>query len=84
MKFSEVIGQEQTVARLQQLAVGQRVPHAIMICGPQGAGKMALAMAFASYLLGEREDDTPYSAEERNRVAMIRKWEHPDLHFTYI
>lgn len=83
MKFSEVIGQEQAVARLQQLAVGQRVPHAIMICGPQGAGKMALAMAFASYLLGEREDDTPYSAEERNRIAMIRKWEHPDLHFTY-
>ena len=28
-----------------------RVPHAMMFCGPQGCGKMALAVAFASYLL---------------------------------
>lgn len=83
MKFSEVIGQQQVAERLQQLADQQRVPHAIMICGPQGAGKMALAIAFASYLLGEREDETQIAEKERNSVAMVRKLEHPDLHFSF-
>lgn len=83
MKFSEVIGQQQVAERLQQLADQQRVPHAIMICGPQGAGKMALAIAFASYLLGEREDETQIADKERNSVAMVRKLEHPDLHFSF-
>ncbi|MBR7014526.1 MAG: DNA polymerase III subunit delta [Prevotella sp.] len=83
MKFSEVIGQQQVAERLQQLADQQQVPHAIMICGPQGAGKMALAIAFASYLLGEREDETQIAEKERNSVAMVRKLEHPDLHFSF-
>ena len=83
MKFSEVIGQQQVAERLQQLADQQRVPHAIMICGPQGAGKMALAIAFASYLLGEREDETQIAEKEHNSVAMVRKLEHPDLHFSF-
>lgn len=83
MKFSEVIGQQQAAERLRQLADQQRVPHAIMICGPQGAGKMALAIAFASYLLGEREDETQIAEKERNSVAMVRKLEHPDLHFSF-
>lgn len=83
MKFSEVIGQQQVAERLRQLADQQRVPHAIMICGPQGAGKMALAIAFASYLLGEREDETQIAEKERNSVAMVRKLEHPDLHFSF-
>ena len=46
-----------------------RLPHAIMLCGPQGSGKMALAMGLAKVLLGDN--------------AMMQKWEHPDLHFTY-
>lgn len=81
MKFSEVIGQKEAKERLLQMVFEQRVPHAIMLCGPMGCGKMALAMAFASYLLGEEEDgQTPV---QRNAEAMLRKWEHPDLHFTY-
>ena len=58
MKFSEVIGQEQVKQRLMQMVHDDRVPHAIMLCGPAGCGKKALALAFASYLLGEREDDS--------------------------
>jgi len=53
-----------------QMVEEGRLPHAIMLCGPTGSGKMALAMAFASYLLGEDN-------------AMVQKMEHPDLHFTY-
>ena len=70
MKFSEVIGQEEVRERLLQMTREGRLPHAIMLCGPQGVGKKALAVSFASYLLGEDN-------------AMVRKLEHPDLHFTY-
>ena len=70
MKFDEVIGQEEVRDRLLQMTREGRLPHAIMLCGPQGVGKKALAIAFASYLLGEDN-------------AMVRRLEHPDLHFTY-
>ena len=61
-----------------------RVPHALMFSGPQGCGKLAMALAFASYLLGERESAPEELTEEQKRTqAMLRKWEHPDLHFTF-
>jgi DNA polymerase-3 subunit delta' len=86
MKFSDVIGQEEAIARLRQLVEEQRVPSTMMLCGPYGCGKMALAMAFASFLLGERDGEKSLLDDAmaiRNAEAMLKKWEHPDLHFTY-
>ena len=56
--------------RLLQMVSEDRLPHAIMLCGPNGVGKLALAVAFASHLLGEDN-------------AMVKNLQHPDLHFTY-
>lgn len=79
MLFNEVIGQERTVRRLLQMADEGRVPHALMLAGDAGIGKMAVALAFASHLLGQHDDgSTPAST-----AAMLAKWEHPDLHFTF-
>lgn len=86
MKFSEVIGQEEVWNRLMQMAEEERVPHALLFCGPKGCGKMAVALAFACYLMGEREqmeDNGNLTAEQRRNQTMLSKWEHPDLHFTY-
>jgi len=84
MKFSEVIGQQDVKNRLIQMVAEHRVPHALLFCGPEGCGKMAMALAFASYLLGEREEDAEDdSPQTRRATSMLRKWEHPDLHFTY-
>ena len=49
MNFSDVIGQEATKQRLLQMIKEDRVPHAMLFCGPKGVGKMALTMAFANY-----------------------------------
>ncbi len=86
MKFSDVIGQEEAINRLRQLVEEQRVPSTMMLCGPSGCGKMALAMAFASYLLGEHDGEKSLLSDPmaiRNAEAMLKNWEHPDLHFTY-
>lgn len=86
MQFSEVIGQQEARDRLLKLVGEQRVPHALMFTGPMGSGKMALALAFASHLLGERWDGQSVlqsPAAIANAEAMLAKWQHPDLHFSF-
>ena len=74
MNWSEVIGQKEAEERLLQLVQEDRLPHALMLCGPQGCGKLPLAVSFACHLL---DNGTP------SAKAMLAKLEHPDLHFTY-
>lgn len=82
MKFSEVIGQDDAKERLRQMVAENRVPHALMLCGPHGSGKMALALAFASYLLcGHPSADD--SCGSCSQCVMTSKLAHPDLHFSY-
>ncbi|MBQ9533524.1 MAG: ATP-binding protein [Prevotella sp.] len=95
MKFDEVIGQQEAKERLVQMVTEGRLPHALLLCGPQGCGKMALALAFASYLLSEAapqpqaEADSFFGMEpvspvrNSNAEAMLAKFEHPDLHFSF-
>ena len=83
MLFNEVIGQQEAKDRLRQMVAGERLPHALMLCGPNGSGKMPLALAFASYLLCGNRDHSGDSCGTCRQCAMLHKWEHPDLHFTY-
>lgn len=86
MQFSEVIGQQDAIDRLLQLVEEERVPHALMFTGPAGSGKLALALAFASYLLGERHNGRSLLSNDAamvNAETMLAKWQHPDLHFSY-
>jgi DNA polymerase-3 subunit delta' len=78
MTFSEVIGQQEVKQRLLQMAEEDRLPHALMLCGPSGVGKKALAVSFACHLL-----ETSGKGNERSIKAMLNRLEHPDLHFTF-
>ena len=59
---------------MQQLAAG-RVPHALLFCGPEGCGKLAMAVEFAQALI-------EHGADERGR-RMAEGLVHPDLHFVF-
>lgn len=83
MKRNEVIGQEEVWQRLTEMVREERLPHAIMLCGPQGCGKMALALAFASYLLCQNRDEHNEACGECKQCKMLEKWGHPDLLFSY-
>ncbi|MCD8296680.1 MAG: DNA polymerase III subunit [Prevotella sp.] len=82
MKFEEVIGQEEVKERLLQMVHSGKLPHALLFCGPEGSGKMALALAFASYLLCKEHDDKDCCGKCM-QCRMLAKWAHPDLHFSY-
>ena len=81
MTWSEVIGQKEAQERLMQMVREDRLPHALMLCGPMGSGKLALAIAFGCQLLSKKSDYSDNSEYSEN--LMLKKLEHPDLHFTY-
>lgn len=83
MRKGDVIGQKEVWTRLTQMAREDRLPHALMLCGPQGSGKMALALAFANYLLCRNHTCDDEACEACPQCRMLAKWEHPDLHFTF-
>ena len=83
MKRKEVIGQEEVWQRLITMVREDRLPHAIMRCGPQGCGKMALALAFASYLICQNREGHDEACGECRQCKMLEKWGHPDLLFSY-
>ena len=79
--FEQVIGQCEVQERLMQMVKEDRLPHAIMLCGPQGSGKMALAVGFAKVLLSKSDETSIFGNSTES--PMLAKLEHPDLHFTY-
>ena len=70
-----VLAQEHIKQRLQQQMAEGRVPHAQLFCGPEGCGKLAMAIEFAQQLLSQ-------GADERGR-RMAELLQHPDLHFVF-
>lgn len=82
MKFSEVIGQKETCRHLLMQVKEERVPHAQLLCGPEGCGKFAIALAYATYLLCENptSDDCCEKCASCTKMKIL---EHPDFYFIY-
>lgn len=82
MDFSQVIGQTEVKQRLLNMVREDRIPHAMLFSGPQGGGKLPLALAFAQYLLCQHPgEDAPCG--QCPSCKMVQQWAHPDLHFTF-
>jgi len=82
MFFRDIIGQGVLKNRLVQTVTENRVSHAWLFFGPEGAGVLPLALAFAGYILctGRNETDACGSCASCNKVG---KYIHPDLHFVF-
>ena len=50
MNFRAFLGNPETVRQLQESVAASRLPHAILLTGPRGAGKYSLALALAQTL----------------------------------
>jgi len=81
MQFKDVIGQNSIKQRLIQAVEEDRIPHAQLLAGPHGNGKLALALAFAQYINcpnKQHNDSCGVCSSCRKYAKLI----HPDLHFT--
>jgi DNA polymerase-3 subunit delta' len=57
MLFSDVIGQQKLKKQLVDMVQHQRLSHAILFVGPEGAGALPLAVAFAQYIVSIPNSD---------------------------
>lgn len=82
MKFSKIIGQEKIKKQLIQTVKNNRVSHAQLFFGPEGAGKLALAIAYAQYINCGNKTGTD-SCGSCSSCLKYEKLIHPDLHFFF-
>ncbi len=82
MNFADVVGQENVKQILRRQVDAERLPHALLLYGPQGAGKLPLALALSRYLLCEEPKDGE-PCEECPSCKMSLGWVHPDMHFSF-
>ena len=45
MLFSQVIGQSSIKSQIQRMLKEERIPHALLFAGPEGSGKLPMALA---------------------------------------
>ena len=82
MLFKDVIGQEEAKQRLIAEVKEGRIPHAQLICGPEGTGKLPLAIAYARYICCENRGEQDACGICPTCVK-FNKLIHPDLHFVF-
>lgn len=82
MQFSEVIGQQEVKQRLIKSVKENRVSHALLFLGSEGSGNLAMAIAFAQYLVCEKPGDDDACGKCAGCVKM-KKLVHPDVTFSY-
>ncbi|MGL5979468.1 MAG: ATP-binding protein [Phocaeicola sp.] len=82
MFFKDVIGQEAAKKHLITEALEGRIPHALLLCGPTGSGKLPLALAYARYISCTHPTDTDACGVCPSCIK-YDKLIHPDLHFVF-
>lgn len=82
MFFSEIIGQSVLKSRLIRSIKDRRISHAQLFFGPEGAGALPLAIAYAQTIscTGDKEADACGKCPSCIKYA---KLVHPDLHFLF-
>lgn len=82
MTFKAVIGQQSTITTLRNLVDNDRLPHATLVHGPQGCGKLSLVLAAVQYLFCDdrKEGDSCGVCQSCSKVSKLI---HPDIHFTF-
>jgi len=82
MLFSEILGQVHIKNHLTQSASLGRIPHAQLFVGPEGSGTLAMAMAYAQFILCSNIGNENSGGNESCNLK-FQSFSHPDLHFIY-
>ena len=82
MLFSDVLGLSHIKNHLAQSADMGRIPHAQLFIGPEGCGALAMALAYAQYLICKNEGGENQGANQTCNVKFDALL-HPDMHFAF-
>lgn len=82
MRFCDIPGQQKVKQRLIQSVQENRVSHAQLFLGPEGSGKLAMAIAYTQYIncKNRTPEDSCGTCSSCNKFSKLI---HPDLHFLY-
>ena len=82
MRFKDIIGHSEVKQRLVRTVEDGRISHAQLFVGDEGAGALALAMAYAQYV----NCQSPEGGDSCGQCSSCRQMEelaHPDVHFIF-
>lgn len=82
MQFSQILGQEHLKSHLVKSATLGRIPHAQLFVGPEGSGTLAMAIAYAQFILCQNVSNENSGGNESCNLK-FEHFSHPDLHFIY-
>jgi len=82
MFFRDIIGQQEIKRQLIQSVKSGYIPHARLLSGPEGVGKVALALAYARYLSCSNRSEEDACGVCPSCIK-YDKLSHPDLHFVF-
>lgn len=82
MRFADIIGNLEARESLRSMADSGKIPHAMLLHGPQGIGKMQMARAFIAYINCENPSNGD-SCGVCESCRRINAGNNPDIHYVY-
>lgn len=82
MLFSEILGQEHIKNHLIKSASLGRIPHAQLFVGPEGSGTLAMAIAYAQFIICQNSGNDNIGSNTSCNIK-FNNFQHPDLHFVF-
>lgn len=82
MLLKDIIGQSAVKREMCRSVQEGRIPHAQLLYGPTGIGKLPLAIAFAQYVACKHRTATD-ACGVCPTCLQYSKLQHPDLHFVF-
>ena len=99
MQFKDVVGQDAVKKHMVEMVQQNRLSHALLFLGKEGSGALPLAIAFARYLVCEKNRKDPGASLFGEAIEPARPADdscgscpactraaalaHPDIHFSY-
>ncbi len=82
MYFKDIIGQQEAKTKLLGMFADNRIPHALMLTGPEGSGNLLAAFAFIQYVFCTQKQEKD-SCGVCPSCIKTSKLGHPDLHLVF-
>jgi DNA polymerase-3 subunit delta' len=80
MLFQNVVGQQAAKQNFLHAVQQNRLPHALLLRGPAGVGKLPLALAAAQYIVCQNPGPAD-SCGQCSSCSKMAQGIHPDVHF---